>query len=97
MIYALLSVLDLIFSIYVTILIAHTIFSWLYTFNIINTRNTLVTMIGDFLYRTTEPVLRCIRRFLPNLGTIDISPIVVFMIIYFIRIFMWRAYAGMFL
>ncbi|WP_407965702.1 YggT family protein [Bartonella sp. C271] len=97
MIYAFLSVLDLTFSIYIAILIAHAIFSWLYTFNIINTRNAFVAMIGDFLYRTTEPILYYIRRFLPNLGTIDISPIVVFMIIYFIRIFMWRAYAGMFL
>ncbi|ABM45047.1 hypothetical protein X471_00679 [Bartonella bacilliformis str. Heidi Mejia] len=97
MIYALLQVIDLVFSIYIAFLIASAVFSWLYAFNIVNKYNPLVTVIGDFLYRITEPVLSRVRYFLPNLGTIDISPIVVFMIIYFIRIFMWRAYSGLFL
>ncbi|MCZ2328401.1 YggT family protein [Bartonella sp. F02] len=97
MIYALLRVIDLIFSIYINILIINVIFSWLYTFNIVNTRNRFIAIIGNFLYRVTEPVLSRIRYFLPNLGAIDISPIVVFIIIYFIRIFMWRAYAGLLL
>ncbi|GAA5106197.1 YggT family protein [Bartonella jaculi] len=97
MIYALLQVIDLIFEIYIDILIANVIFSWLYAFNIVNTRNRFVFLIGNFLYRVTEPVLGRIRRILPNLGAVDISPIVVFIIIYFIRIFMWRAYAGVYL
>ncbi|WP_455482196.1 YggT family protein [Bartonella sp. B35(2025)] len=97
MIYALLQIIDLIFSIYIYILIASVVFSWLYAFNIINTRNRFVILIGDFLYRITEPVLGRVRRILPNLGAIDISPIVVFMIIYFIRTFMWRAYVGIYL
>lgn len=96
MIFALLQVIDLIFSVYIFILIASAIFSWLYAFNIVNPRNPLIAAIGNFLYLATEPVLAPIRRFLPNLGSIDISPIVVFLIIYFIRIFMWRAYAGLF-
>ncbi|MHC5307688.1 YggT family protein [Bartonella sp. LJL80] len=96
MIFALLQVVDLIFSIYIFILIASAIYSWLYAFNIVNPRNPLVAGIGNFLYRATEPVLAPIRRILPNLGAIDISPIVVFLIIYFLRIFMWRAYQGMF-
>ncbi|GAA4663707.1 YggT family protein [Bartonella pachyuromydis] len=97
MVYALLQVINLIFDIYIDILIASVIFSWLYTFNIINARNRFVILIGNFLHRLTEPVLSRIRQFLPNLGTIDISPVVVFIIIYFIRVFMWRAYENMYL
>lgn len=96
MIFALLQVIDLVFSIYIFILIASAIFSWLYAFNIVNPHNPLIAAIGNFLYRATEPLLAPIRRFLPNFGSIDISPIVVFLIIYFIRIFMWRAYNGLY-
>ncbi|WP_019220739.1 YggT family protein [Bartonella senegalensis] len=94
MVYALLQVIDLIFNIYIDILIANVIFSWLYAFNIVNTRNRFVFLVGRFLYRVTEPVLGPIRRFLPNLGAVDISPIVVFLIIYFMRNLMWYVYAG---
>ncbi|WP_254473461.1 MULTISPECIES: YggT family protein [unclassified Bartonella] len=97
MVYALLQTLDWIFDLYIYILIASVIFSWLYVFNIINSRNRFVVLIGNFLYRLTNPVLSPIRQILPNLGTIDISPIVVFIIIYFIRNFMWRAYVNMYL
>ncbi|WP_330168600.1 YggT family protein [Bartonella grahamii] len=97
MIYALLRTIDLIFDIYIDILIASVIFSWLYVFNIINSRNRFVVLIGSFLYRLTNPVLSRIRQILPNFGTIDISPIVVFIIIYFIRTFMWHAYENMYL
>ncbi|WP_273754549.1 YggT family protein [Bartonella sp. MM73XJBT.G] len=97
MVYALLQTLDLIFNLYIYILIASVIFSWLYVFNIINPRNRFVVLVGNFLYRLTNPILNPIRRILPNLGTIDISPIVVFVIIYFIRNFMWRAYVNMYL
>ncbi|WP_375622945.1 MULTISPECIES: YggT family protein [unclassified Bartonella] len=96
MIYALLRAIDLIFEIYIDILIASVVFSWLYVFNIINSRNRFVVLIGSFLYRLTNPVLSRIRKILPNLGTIDISPIVVFIIIYFIRVFMWRVYANIY-
>jgi YggT family protein len=54
-------------------------------FNVVNTRSPAVRMIGDFLYRITDPVLRPIRNVLPNLGGIDISPVVLFLIIVFIR------------
>ncbi|WP_208437808.1 YggT family protein [Bartonella taylorii] len=97
MVYTLLKVIDLVFGIYIDILIASVIFSWLYVFNIINARNRFVVLIRSFLYRLTEPVLSRIRQILPNLGTIDISPVVVFIIIYFIRTFMWRVYANIYL
>jgi len=72
-------------NIYIWILIANAIFSWLYAFNVINTRNQFVNMIGRALYQMTEPVLRPIRRFMPDLGGVDISPIVLVLIIYLLQ------------
>ena len=84
---ALIQTILLALDIYWWILIASAIFSWLYAFNVVNPRNQIVGMIGNFLYKATEPVLRPIRSFLPDLGGIDISPIIVLLIIYFIRQF----------
>jgi YggT family protein len=61
---------------YIWLLIAAAIMSWLVAFGVVNTRNRAVYMIGDFLHRITDPPLRRIRRFMPNLGGIDISPVV---------------------
>lgn len=72
-------------NIYIWILIAAAVFSWLYAFNVINSRNQFVNSIGRFLYAVTEPVLRPIRRFMPDLGGVDISPIIVFILIYLIQ------------
>jgi YggT family protein len=72
-------------TLYVYILIAAAVLSWLIAFNVVNPRNQFVHMLGDFLYRITEPVLRPIRNMLPNLGGIDISPIVVILIVIFIQ------------
>lgn len=69
------------------IVIISAIFSWLFAFNVINSSNQFVNMIATFLYNITEPVYRPIRRFLPNLGGIDLSPIVVLFILMFLRIF----------
>ena len=82
---ALFLTIDFALNIYVWILIASAIFSWLYAFNVINSSNRFVYSLGQFFYNVTDPVLRPIRRFLPNLGGIDISPIIVFIIIFFIR------------
>ena len=72
-------------NIYIWILIANAIFSWLYAFNVINTRNQFVNTIGRALYQMTEPVLRPIRRFMPDLGGVDISPIILVLIIYLLQ------------
>jgi YggT family protein len=72
-------------DLYIIILFAAAILSWLVVFNVVNTRNPAVAMIADFLYRVTEPVLRPIRERLPNFGGIDISFIVLILIIYFIQ------------
>ena len=82
---ALLDVIEIALNLYLWIVIAMAIFSWLVAFNVVNTRNSAVGMIGEFLYRITEPVLRPIRNVLPNLGGIDISPVVLFLIIIFIE------------
>jgi len=70
---------------YVWLVIASAILSWLVQFGVINTSNHVVSMIGEFLWRVTEPALRPIRRFMPNLGGIDISPIILILVIYFLQ------------
>ncbi len=72
-------------DIYWWILIISAVMSWLIAFNVINTYSRPVALVGDFLYRATEPVLRPIRQFLPNLGGLDISPIIVLLIIWFVQ------------
>lgn len=72
-------------SFYWWIVILSAIFSWLYAFNVINSSNQFVNMIGRFLYQMTEPVYRPIRRFIPDLGGIDITPIIVLFIIMFLQ------------
>jgi YggT family protein len=82
---ALFLVIDLVLQLYVWILIAAAILSWLVVFNVVNTRNPVVASVGEFLYRITEPLLRPIRNAMPNLGGIDISPVILILIIIFIR------------
>ena len=83
--HALIQLVDTVISIYIFLLIASAIMSWLVAFNVIDYRNNVVRQIGDFLYKITEPPLRPIRRILPNLGGIDISPMVLILILIFLR------------
>ena len=87
---ALFQTIDLALNLYTWILIASAIFSWLYAFNVINSSNQFVNSVGRFLYNVTEPVLRPIRNMLPNMGGIDISPIILLLIIFFLRSLMWN-------
>ncbi len=80
-----LEVIIFLLNAYIYIIIAAVIVSWLIAFNVINTRNQIVAMIVDFLYRVTEPVFRPIRQLMPNLGGIDFSPLIVLLIIYVIE------------
>jgi len=82
---AVLDIILLVLQIYIWLLIAAAVLSWLVAFNVVNTRNQVVAMIGDFLYRITEPVLRPIRQMLPNLGGLDVSPVILILIIIFIE------------
>ncbi|KXF79360.1 hypothetical protein ATN84_06525 [Paramesorhizobium deserti] len=88
--------LNMALNLYWWIIIAAAVFSWLYAFNVINSSNRFVASIGDFLYRVTEPVFRPIRNLLPNLGGIDISPIIVLLAITFLQIFLRTSVAPMF-
>ena len=82
---AVLNLINTVISLYIWVLIANAVLSWLVAFNVVNTHNKIVYMIGDFLYRITEPVLRPIRRVVPDLGGIDISPIILVLILFFLR------------
>jgi YggT family protein len=82
---AILTIVQYALQLYVYILIANAIFSWLYAFNVINTRSPVVDSIARVLYQLTEPVLRPIRRFMPNLGGVDISPIIAILLIFFLQ------------
>ncbi len=70
--------------IYVYLLIASAILSWLVAFNVVNQRNDVVRTIGNFLHAVTEPLLRPIRNVLPNLGGIDVSPIILILLLWFV-------------
>ena len=82
--HALIDLVLLVIRIYIWLLIAQAVLSWLLAFGVVNRYNRGVAVIGDFLYRITEPALRPIRNFLPNFGGIDISPIVLILILYFV-------------
>ena len=84
---ALIQTIVMALDIYWWIIIASAIFSWLYAFNVVNSRNQFVGSVGNMLYRLTEPALRPIRRFMPDLGGIDISPIILLLILFFLRQF----------
>ena len=74
-----------ILDIYWWLVIIQAIISWLIAFNVINTYSRPVAMVLDFLYRITEPVLRPIRRFVPIMGGLDLSPLILLLIIWFIE------------
>ena len=82
---ALVNLFNTVVSIYIWLLIASVVLSWLVAFNVINTRNQFVYTVGDFLHRITEPLLRPIRNVLPSLGGIDVSPLVLILALYFVR------------
>lgn len=93
---ALLQTLYFILDIAWFIIIASAIFSWLFAFNVINSSNQFVGQIGSMLYQLTEPLYRPIRRFMPNLNGLDLSPIVVLVIIFFLQRFIATSLIPMF-
>jgi len=80
-------------QLYIWILIASAVLSWLVAFNVVNPHNNVVRTIGEALYRLTEPALRPIRNVLPSLGGLDISPVILIIILLFIqRLLFWSFY-----
>ena len=77
-----------ILKLYSYIVIANVVISWLVAFNVLNTQNRFVYSILELTYRLTNPILNKIRLFLPNLGTLDISPIILLLLIWFIEMCM---------
>jgi len=75
-------------KLYSYVVIANVIISWLIAFNILNTQNRFVYSILEMTYKLTDPILNKIRGFLPNLGTLDVSPIVLLLLIWFIEMCM---------
>ena len=76
-------------NIYKWIVIANVIISWLVAFNVLNTQNRFVYSVLELTYRLTEPFLNKIRSFLPNLGTLDISPVILLVLIWFLQTCMY--------
>ena len=74
-----------IIELFIWLLIIQAILSWLIAFGIINTQSSFVNMIGNFLYKVTEPLLKHIRRFLPDFGGVDISPVILIILLIFFR------------
>jgi YggT family protein len=82
---SLLGLISTIIQLYIYVLIANAVLSWLLAFNVVNPRNQVVHAIGTALYRLTEPLLRPIRQFLPNLGGLDLSPVVLILLLIFVQ------------
>ena len=85
--------LDSIITIYLWIIIINAILSWLVAFNILNTQNRFVFSVLDATYKLTDPVLNKIRRFIPTFGSIDISPIILILILMFLRNLIFEVFA----
>ena len=88
--YALLHLVNTLITIYIWLLIAQAVLSWLVAFGVVNRYNRAVATIGDFLWRITEPLLRPIRRVLPDLGGLDISPVILILLLWFLRDLMFE-------
>ena len=82
---SLLGLLIQIINLYQFILLIYIIATWLISFNIINTSNRFVYSVMEALYRLCEPSLRLVRQFIPNFGSIDISPVIIFILLWFIK------------
>ena len=88
-----LSLFNDIVNLYIWILIINAILSWLVAFNILNTGNRFVYSVLEVSYKLTNPALNLIRRYLPNLGSIDISPVILILALMFLRNFVFEMFA----
>jgi YggT family protein len=81
-------VLIQVINLYMYLLIASAVLSWLIAFNVVNTRNQFVAAVAEFLYRITEPLVGPIRRRLPNMGGLDLSPLVLFFVLWIVQLYL---------
>ena len=82
---ALLNLIDPLITLYIWVIIIGVVLSWLIAFNVINTHNRFVYIVVDTINRLTEPVLRPIRNLLPNLGGLDVSPVILLLLLFFVQ------------
>ena len=94
---ALLQLVDTVLQLYIYVIFAMVILSWLITFNVVNLNNRFVYMLWDIVNKLTDPLLRPIRRFMPNLGGLDISPVILLLAIFFLQTFIRHDLAPMLL
>ena len=92
---SILTLISQIIQIYIWIIIASAILSWLVAFDIVNLRNRYVYLIGDALSRLTEPAYRRIRAFLPQMGGLDLAPLILLLALVFLRNIMWEVFGPM--
>jgi len=85
--------LDSVITIYLWIIIVNAILSWLVAFNILNTQNRFVFSVLDATYKLTDPALNKIRRFIPTFGSIDISPVILILLLMFLRNLIFEVFA----
>ena len=85
--------IDSIINIYIWLIIINAVLSWLVAFNVLNTQNRFVFTVLNATHQLTDPVLNKIRRFIPNLGSIDISPVVLIILLIFIRNLFFELFA----
>ena len=90
---SILILIDSVVTIYIWILIINSLLSWLIAFSVLNTSNRLVHSLLDISYKLTDPLLRPIRNFLPNLGSIDVSPVVLILLLMFVRNLIFEFFA----
>jgi YggT family protein len=89
---SLLNLISVVIQIYIYVLIASAVLSWLIAFNVVNTRNQFVAMVADVLWRLTEPALAPIRRILPSFNGLDLSPVVLILLLWFLNNLMYEIY-----
>ena len=90
---SILILVDSVVTIYIWVLIINAVLSWLIAFSVLNTSNRLVYSLLDISYKMTDPLLRPIRNFLPNLGSIDVSPVVLILLLMFVRNLIFEFFA----
>lgn len=88
-------ILFIVIDLYIWVVIISAILSWLVAFNVVNTYNKLIATVGEVLYRLTEPALRPIRRFLPTLGGVDLSPVVLILVLIFAQMVLGNLHASL--
>ncbi len=93
---ALFWLIDRLIGLYIWVLILAAVYSMLAAFGVLDTRNRIVWTIGDFLFRLTEPVLRPVRNLLPNLGGIDISPVILILVLQALRMLLGEIQLSLF-